>query len=118
MEKWLTNAPVFTVYHHLSLGNKVSPRPPTTTNNVPFQLYPEALGGYCPQFLPPYDYTCIVQFCGPVETCSSSVDTCLLCLLPITQKSGDWSQFFVEYNPFAKDLAMNSHDTTAWLEGM
>lgn len=29
-------------------------------------------------------------------------------LLTITQKSGDWSQFYVEYNPLAKDLAMNS----------
>lgn len=49
-----------------------------------------------------------VQFCGRVETRSSSVDTCLLRLLTITQKPGDWSQFYGEYNPLAKDLAMNS----------
>lgn len=44
----------------------------------------------------------------------TSRDMQLLCrhlsapLLTITQKSGDWSQFYVEYNPLAKDLAMNS----------
>jgi hypothetical protein len=29
-------------------------------------------------------------------------------LLPITQKSEKWSQFYGDYEPFAKDLAMNS----------
>lgn len=99
MENWLTNAPVLTMHQDLSSGTEA-----LTLSRVSCA---GSLGSSLPA-QPASVCTRTVQFCGRVETRSSSVDTCLPRLLTITQKSEDWSRFYGEYNPLAKDLAMNS----------